>query len=142
MLAPNVFWHAVRRLNFVPTADMFASREHHRVPRYYSKDHRDCLAIGNAFNTNWQREQRPYINPPSTDLLRVLQKIQKDQVRALVVAPEWRQNPTWYPLWEKLVENSFVFYDPPYHDESGSFRPHPGWNTMFAILNGRASRLK
>ena len=127
------------RLNFKPTADMFASREHHQVPRYYSKDHRDCFAIGNAFDTNWQREQRPYINPPSTDLLRVLQKIQKDQVRALVVAPEWRSDKTWFPLWGKAHREISVFYDPSYLDESGSFRPHPRWNTMFAILNGRES---
>ena len=100
---------------------MFASREHYQLPRCYSKDHRDCLAVGNAFDTNWQREQCPYINPPWTDLLRVLQKIQKDQVRALMIAPEWPENHTWYPLWEKLVENSFVFYDAPYLDESGSF---------------------
>jgi len=139
LLDPRIFRKARKELRFQPSIDIFASRTHHQLPRYFSKS-ADAQAAGiNAMKQNWQAEAAPYINPPWSLIYQVLRKIKREQVRALVVLPEW-PNADWYPLMCDMLERSMLIREPLYLDDQGHLRPAPRWNTRIAILNGSSAR--
>ena len=108
-LDPTIFDQACHLLYFYPSVDLFASREHHQVHRYFSADPSDMAASGhNAFAHHWQSEQRPYLNPPWSLIHRVLEKLEQDNVRAMVFVPEWTWS-SWWPLWESFAKNAYTF---------------------------------
>ena len=140
MLDPRVFKYAVKELRFKPSIDVFASRTHHQLPRYYSK-HPDPRSAGtNALRQNWQAEATPYINPPWSQIAPALKKLQHERVRAMVVLPEW-PSASWYPLMRRMLEKSVIISDALYLDDKGRLRPPPRWLTRIAILNGERAHL-
>ena len=56
---------------------------------------RRCLSPG------LEQVEEPY-SPPVTLLLRVVKKIQEDKATALVIAPNWSNQP-WYPLLAQML---------------------------------------
>ena len=86
---PLVFRQACKRLKFKPSADLFASATHKQLHRYYSRTP-DPKALGtNALSFDWQAESAPYANPPWSLIPQVLSKIVADEVRLMLVVPEW-----------------------------------------------------
>ena len=41
----------------------------------------------------------------------MLEKLEQDKVRAMVVIPKWAWS-TWWPLWESFCKNAFTFTEP------------------------------
>ena len=69
---------------------MFASSTNHQLPRYYSKEASDVSSAEvDAFHYGWQLELSPHFNPPWTLIPAVLQNLQADKVRGIMVVPEW-----------------------------------------------------
>ena len=135
MMDPYVFRRVTRELRFKPTIDLFASYEHHQVPRYFSR-YADPHSSGvDAFSQDWTKEVRPYANPPWPLIGRVLKKVAKDQLRILMVVPQWPKAP-WTDLLTKLSEKSVTLTDAIFLDAQGRLRPKPWWNTEVHILNG------
>ena len=139
MLNPLIFHKARKELKFKPSVDLFASAEHHQLPRYYSPVPDPKAAGLDAFKFDWKAEQTPYANPPWPLIPRVLRKIRQDQVRIMVVIPDWPKAP-WYPEFESLCEKSILLTDPVFLDSEGKVRPKPWWNTRVAVLNGTGKR--
>jgi len=136
MLNPLVFHNMRKVLKFKPSVDLFASEAHHQLPRYFSR-FPDPKAVGvDAFKANWATERAIYANPPWPLVERVLKKIQKEKVRAMVVVPDWPWA-HWFPLWKSMVEKQEVLTDPIFLDSQGRLRPKPRWNTRVGILDGR-----
>ena len=124
MLNPTVFHNACRLLNFYPTADMFASRAHHQVDRYFSADPADKQAMGcNSFLFSW-RAEAPYCNPPFSHMSRVLDKIHWDQISAMLVAPVW-QDADWWRRWKQMVVVAYYFDQPIYLSDNDQLRGIP-----------------
>ena len=135
MLNPVVFRQMRKHFRFKPSVDLFASSTHRQLPRYYSKV-RDPQAVGrDAFQADWQAESAPYANPPWSQISRVLNKVIQDQVRLLLVLPDWQRAP-WYPTFQHLCEKSLLLDGPIYLDDEGHLRPKPRWNTRVAVVNG------
>ena len=98
-----VFRQACKRLKFKPSADLFASATHKQLHRYYSRTP-DTKTLGtNALSFDWQAELAPYANPPWS---LSLSKIVADEVRLMLVVPEWPRAP-WFKLFRRLVERQF-----------------------------------
>ena len=87
-----------------------------------------------AYSVDWTRE-RCYINPPWTDIVRVLKRIQQTGIRALTVLPYW-PNATWFPLWRSLCVNYVIHNFPIYLMDNGELYPKPSWVTVVAMLQG------
>ena len=135
LLDPRIFHRAVKQLHFKPSADMFASRTHHQLPRYFSR-HPDPQAVAtDAFRQNWQAEHQPYINPPWSLINQVIQKLCREGVRAMLVIPEW-PNAKWYPKLCRITEKMILLTEPCYLDQAGELRPPPRWRTRIAVVNG------
>ena len=102
---PLVFRQACKRLKFKPSADLFASATHKQLHRYYSRTP-DPKALGtNALSFDWQAESAHYANPPWSLIPQVLSKIVADEVRLMLVVPEWPRAPC-FQLFRRLVERA------------------------------------
>ena len=119
MLNPLVFHQMRKALKFKPSVDLFASAEHHQLPRYYSKT-ADPHSVGvDAMQANWAAEHTPYANPPWPMIPAVLRKVIRDQVRIILVIPEWPAAP-WYHLYRQVAEKSELLTDPVYLSADGA----------------------
>ena len=93
-LQPSVFKLLTKKWGR-PEIDLFASRHNYLIEPFVScRADPDAYAI-DAMCLRW-REKYGYIFPPFSMLSRVLQKLQEDQARALVVAQLWRTQ-VWFP---------------------------------------------
>ena len=132
---PLVFRQACKRLKFKPSADLFVSATHKQLHRYYSRTP-DPKALGtNALSFDWQAESATYANPPWSLIPQVLSKIMADEVRLMLVVPEWPRAP-WFKLFRRLVERQFRVDGPLYLTDDGTLRPAPRWATVIAVVYG------
>ena len=73
-----------------PFADLFASREAHLLPRYFTLDRTDKRAIGcDAFLTPWTKPLYLAFPPPQL-LCQVLGKLHRDRTSLILIAPDWK----------------------------------------------------
>ncbi len=80
-LDPEAFNYVCAELDYFPTSDLFATAQHHQLPRYFSP-YPDSDAAGiNAFAYDWSQELAPYANPPWSLIPQVMKKILEDQAR-------------------------------------------------------------
>ena len=87
---------------FRPTVDLFASRESHLLPVYYSLRPDSAAAGSDALAmTAWP--DNSYAFPPAPLILSVLQKIDQSTITVLLIVPEWRTALWWDLLQPMLV---------------------------------------
>ena len=96
---PKIFNKAQKFLSFKPQIDCFATRINTHLSEYFSRRPDAEAKSVDAFTVNW-RPYLCYLFPPFSLLPRVLQKIQVEEVQALIVAPYW---PT--QLWLSQISN-------------------------------------
>lgn len=78
-----------------PEIDLFASRHNYQFKPFMSWRADPEAYANDAMCLSW-KDKYVYIFPPFSMLSRVLQKLQKNQGRALVIAPLWRTQ-VWFP---------------------------------------------
>ena len=89
MLNPFIFREARKQHGINTSVDLFASADHHQLPRYLGQ-YDDRMAAGtDAFYIDWNTEEKPYANPPWPLLSIVLEKVAHGKVKILMVAPDW-----------------------------------------------------
>ena len=66
----------------------------------------------------------------------MLQKLQDDKVRGMMVVPEL-PTAAWWPLFESFCVKARRFSTPTYMSEAWDLRPRPAWNTIIGIVDGR-----
>jgi hypothetical protein len=95
-LRQEIFGRAIRTLRVLPTIDLFAHALNHKLPRFVAMS--GVLSVGavatDAFAFSW-RNEIPYAFPPVQLVGRVLQRIQEEQMSAVVVVPKWPSQPWW-----------------------------------------------
>ncbi|KAA6403620.1 MAG: hypothetical protein EZS28_000846 [Streblomastix strix] len=84
----SAFSQATTFLQFIPTIDLFASRTMKRCERYCGTQLDQRAVKRNAISFNWTGE-RPLIDCPVEMIPRVLNKIHKDQIEALLILSHW-----------------------------------------------------
>jgi hypothetical protein len=73
--------------------DLFAAgwNTHHET---YCSTTKERNAIGgNAFNIPWKQFSLPLLHPPLPILPRVLHRLKREKMTALVIAPAWKRQP-------------------------------------------------
>ena len=87
---------------FLPMVDVFASRDCHALPGYYSwYPDRQALAQDAFSVVRWP--QRIYAFPPVPLISMVLEKISRDQSTAILIVPGWRS-----ALWWDMVSSMLL----------------------------------
>jgi hypothetical protein len=85
------------RLQLQPVLDAFADEGNHRFPLWW-KD---------AFAEKWPQDRVVWANPPFSMLSKVVDKIEKDQAKVLLVCPDWRTCPWWVQLQRHVVRRHY-----------------------------------
>ena len=110
MLDPLLFQVILKHFGIQPTLDAFASRETRQLPRYMSWE-QDQESVGrDAMMCPWDKVT--YIFPPLPLLPKVLNKIKRERILAILICPHWPSSMWWGLLQEMLVENPLPL--PPY----------------------------
>ena len=100
-LQPKIF-HKITDILGTPEIDLFASRLNNQLPKYVSWKPDPGATHVDAFSFSWS-DSFVYIFPPFSLLNRCLQKLEKDQTLALLVAPIWPTQVWWPRLLRLLV---------------------------------------
>ena len=105
-LDPGVFRSLSRRW-FLPSIDLFASKECHQIQQYVSWKPDGGAVTTDAFSMrHWPN--KCYLFPPNPLLLKVVARLETESVEAILIAPVW-PNALWYPrLLEMTVEGPLL----------------------------------
>ena len=88
---------------FLPTVDVFASKDCHVLPGYYSWYPDNQAQAQNAFSVvKWPK--RIYAFPPVPLISLVLEKISRDQTTAILIIPGWRSALWWDQVSTMLLQ--------------------------------------
>jgi hypothetical protein len=107
-LHPTVF----KRLNKVwgpYTIDLFASPDHHLLPRYATRYFDPKATFQDAFELPWNQEHA-FMNPPFRLIHRILLQVLRTRAEATIIVPYWKSAP-WFPLLKKIT-SKFVLLSP------------------------------
>lgn len=120
----------------VPVIDLFASRLNRKCTKFVSWMRDPEAYKVDAFTLNWGGLYF-YAFPPFSMILRVLQKIIRDNAEGIVVVPFWVSQP-WYPLYKSLLITEPLILQP--ENMLLSFRgvPHP-LSKNLSLVAGRLS---
>ena len=137
-LNPMIFNEAIKKFGEC-TIDAFATKQNKQLPQYWSKEN-------SAFNHNWNEEQQLWINPPFNIIDEIINKIKKDQAKAILVTPEWEKE-TWFqdanklsielPLKSKVTKDTF--FPGITNNETGVGLPHSFSDILIWHLDGKLS---
>ena len=110
MLNPKIFNEAQNILSFQPKIDCFATRINAQLSEYSSRRPDPEATFIATFTVNW-RPYLCYLFTPFSLLPGVLQKIQVEQVEALIAAPYWPTQP-WFSQILSLAAQKSLIYKP------------------------------
>ena len=100
-LDKNVFDDIMQHFSFHPDIDLFASRLNTQLPKFVSfRPDPEALHV-NAFTISWEG-QNVYIFPPFSCIGKVIQKMNNENVSAVLVVPN-RPNQPWYPCLMNII---------------------------------------
>jgi ribonuclease HI len=89
-LDPQILQNALQSLNLEISCDLFASRNNHKHPIYYTLSLQDSKAQGrDAFSIEWGTLRNPLIHPPIPLLQKCINLIKFYKIQAVVIAPQW-----------------------------------------------------
>ena len=98
----KIFFQKICKLFFLPDIDLFASRLNKQLTKYVSWFPEPNAIASNAFSFCWSK-YNPYIFPPFSLIPKVLQKVQDDKVRnVILIVPMWATQP-WFPTLLNLL---------------------------------------
>ena len=129
----------MKKLEFQPTIDLFASRINHQLKVFYSfRPDPECYGV-DAFTVDWHDIQF-YAFPPFSCVARTIQKICQDGAIGLLVVSDWPNQP-WYGAFLDIIIKR-IFLPPredllhlPQKERKHPLREHLG--LIAAIVSGR-----
>ena len=93
------------------TLDLFASKSNAQAEHFVSLHPEQGAMATDAFTLNWgQNNEAILFNPPFVLLPRVLQKVQRDQARGVLIAPLW-VTAIWWPVMMGMLVNLPLIFD-------------------------------
>ena len=110
MLNLKIFNEAQKILSIQSQVDCFSTRINTQLPEYFSRRPDPGAKFIDAITVNWH-PHLCYLFPPFSLLPRVLQKIQVEQVDALIVAPYWPTQ-SWFSQILSLAAQEPLIYKP------------------------------
>lgn len=88
----------------VPTVDSFADAQLHLLTRWWGPG----SDVPNAFDVPWGSEALLWCNPPFSRMGEVVAKIKLDQARAVLIAPNWK-NQDWFDELPEITIKRYFY---------------------------------
>jgi hypothetical protein len=107
-LKKEIYDSATTVLQVLPTVDVFATNLNQKCSRFFAPAKNQNSAGAAAIDglaQPWELEILPYLHPPIPIIPQVLQKIQREKVRAVMVVPYWPGH-SWWSMLLPMVEKS------------------------------------
>ena len=98
----HVFEYVLETFQLSPTLDAFASRLTTQLPRYMTWFSDSCAVARDAMLATW--DPVTYLFPPTPMISKVIQKVEVQGIRAILICPRWPSALWWPLLLEMLVE--------------------------------------
>lgn len=121
--------------------DLFATSINTKCRRFITWQPDPLAEAIDAFSLSWAGLYF-YVFSPFILILKVLRKIVMDKAEGIVVVPWWPAQP-WFPLFNRLIIDQPIQFQPDIHMLSSPFRDiHPTWNRIFLVaakLSGKPS---
>ena len=112
-LNQSLLANALSTLKFHPEIDLFASRLNKQFNKYVAyRPDPEAVAV-DAFTMSWSKLNF-YCFPPFSCIPKVLQKIQTEKAKGILVAPKWPTQP-WYPVLISMLIKEPVVLKPAKH---------------------------
>ena len=99
-LHPTLFSLVVDHFSITPTLDAFASAQTAQLPRYMSWLEDPHAVARDALIAEW--DPVTYLFPPVPMLLKVLEKVQQEEIEAILICPHWPAA-LWWQVAAKLM---------------------------------------
>ena len=115
----------ILRQGLLPEVDLFATAENHQLPVYVSPSPDPKAVSVDALRTDWNQWKVVYLFPPTPLILRALVQLESFQGRALLVTPDWPNQP-WYPELVARAETNVLI-------PQASLSQQVGVRTCFAV---------
>ena len=128
--------HLIWDTFFIPSVDLFASKNFHLVDSYCSWFPDEKALARDAFSlVQWPNES--YAFPPVPLIRAVLDKIRTDRMTAIIVVPQWKTSLWWDTLMEMLVEEPLYlgWHENILESRMGHTAPHLG-HLMACVVRG------
>ena len=110
MINKEVLKDSLKKLNFKPDIDLFASRINKQYEKYVSyRPDPNAIAI-NAFSLDWAN-LKFYAFPPFSVISSVLSKMEMDQAEGICILPDWPTQ-AWYPKATHLMKQKPIILKP------------------------------
>ena len=106
---------------FVPSVDLFATRENHKLPSYVSPVPDDKAVAIDAFSISWSKGKRIYLFPPPSMMPKVLPLVENYKGAAIIVTPDWEARP-WYVALSERAKEHFLLPSPQLSQKVGEKR--------------------
>lgn len=142
-LHPEVFQQVCERTR-VPSIDLFASKEDHLLPRFFSRFPCPQAEATDALRAPWPKGEIWWAHPPPILIGRVLEKLRRSQGTLLLLTPLWPSAP-WFPLLrDHCLEPPLLLPRMPnlFRDPAALLHPwlvYP-WRAVVWTLSNKASR--
>jgi ribonuclease HI len=103
----EVKWEVVQKVlnewGIQPSIDLFATSKNHKLPLYCSAEKNDGGAVWvDAWTQPWKEWKYPYIHTTPALIARCLQRIQQEEIAAIILAPMWPSQP-WWDLLKRMT---------------------------------------
>ena len=113
-LNPWVFRRLLSALTAQVDVDLFASAANSQLPNFYTFRHDYRAVATDAMSHSWTHHQLPYGYPPPILVPRVLQKVLRESIEIILVAPIWMAQPWWPTLMPMLSLPPVLFPNEPW----------------------------
>lgn len=116
----------------LPTVDVFSNSQLHLVDRWWGPG----SPIPDSFQVYWGQEPLLWLNPPFSLLGKVVQKLEADKARGILICPHWTSE-EWYPKVKKMSTKSYFYKRGTllFEDAEGSM-PGIRWPVWALLVNG------
>ena len=117
-----------------PDVDAFATIENRRFPRYWDRQM-------DAFAQDWSRPRCLWINLPFECLDLIVNKIQMDMAKAVLIVPEWKEKSWWKRLQQIVVQSLQLPGGTGIFLQRGKRAMRaPKWKTWAFLVDGRKAQ--
>ena len=108
MLDRDTFDRVIKALGFQPEIDLFATRINNQLPRFVSFRPDPEAETIDAFTISWDKLDF-YAFPPFICIVRILQKIQIEGGKGILIVPDWPNQP-WYNRYQEMLIDELILY--------------------------------
>ena len=135
----SIFESLTQIAGFTPRMDLFGSAENKLCKAFISRYFEVGAYAVNAFSIpDWGELPGPlWINPPWSELPRVIQRLVRDRPRAILIVPYWQGAP-WWPSASTL--GSVLVLDGPIFTQGQVLLKAPKWRTAAILLTRAVAR--